>query len=272
VNIGYIQFAPVLGDLEATLGVLESLMEKARRADLLVLPELCNSGYHFRSKKEASASAEVVGDGPFSRFLEAKCREYNTHIVSGMNERSGSRLYNASILVGPGGILGTYRKLHLFKDEKDFFTPGDLGLPVFRVGPTGIGMLVCFDWIFPEAWRVLALKGADIICHPSNLVLPGLAQRAVPVHAMINRVFIITANRIGAEGELTFTGGSLVSDPAGEVLVEGPPKGEHVGVVSVNPGQARDKKVTERNDIFEDRRPEDYVLLGSTETRTGAAF
>ena len=132
---------------------------------------------------EARNLSEEIGKGPFSIFLEEQCKKHNMHIVSGINERVENRLYNSSVLVGPTGITGTYRKLHLFKNEKDFFTPGDLGLPIFRMGSLCIGMLICFDWIFPEAWRVLSLKGADIICHPSNLVLPGFAQQAVPVHA-----------------------------------------------------------------------------------------
>ena len=121
------------------------------------------------------------------------------------------------------GIAGHYRKLHLFVNEKDIFEPGDLGLPVFDRPYGRVGMQVCFDWAFPEAWRVLALKGADVICHPANLVLPGLAQSALPIYALTNRVFIATANRVGTEGELTFTGTSLIADPGGRVLSQAPP-------------------------------------------------
>jgi predicted amidohydrolase len=146
-------------------------------------------------------------------------------------------------------------------DEKDFFAPGDAGLPVFDIGPCQVGMLVCFDWIFPEAWRVLALKGADVIAHPSNLVLPGLAQRAVPVHALTNRVYVVTANRIGTEGDLTFTGLSTIADPKGEVVVQASSSEEEIGVVDIDIRLARDKHITARNDVLADRRPEEYSPL-----------
>ena len=261
MKIGFIQFAPVLGDVNATLERLSPLLDRAGQAELLVLPELANSGYAFHSLNEARQGAEEIGHGPFSTYLQERCRNLNMHIVAGINERSGDRLYNSAVVVGPEGVEGTYRKLHLFKDEKDFFFPGDLGLPVFRIGSLCLGMLVCFDWIFPEAWRILALQGADIIAHPSNLVLPGLAQRAVPIHALTNRIFAVTANRIGSERELTFTGGSLVADPTGEVLVEGPAAGDDAGTVDIRVELARDKRVTDRNDVFQDRRPDQYALL-----------
>ena len=122
-------------------------------------------------------------------------------------------------------------------------------------------MLVCFDWIFPEAWRVLALKGADIICHPANLVLPGLAQRAVPIHALTNRFYVVTANRIGSERELTFTGMSTIADPKGQVLAQAPRAGEEVSRIEVDVSLARAKDITSRNNILADRRPGQYSLL-----------
>ena len=105
---------------------------------------------------------------------------------------------------------------------------------MFSCGEAKIGILVCFDWIFPETWRVLALQGADIVCHPSNLVLPGFAQKAVPVHALMNRMYVVTANRVGTERDLTFTGMSVIADPAGEVLVRGSERECHVGIATVD--------------------------------------
>jgi predicted amidohydrolase len=119
-------------------------------------------------------------------------------------------------------------------------------------------MQVCFDWAFCEGWRVLALRGAEVVAHPSNLVIPGRAQRALPAYAMTNRLFIATANRIGTEGELTFTGRSLIADPAGEVLVDGPPDAPIAAMVRIDPARARDKALTPRNDAFGDRRPDQY--------------
>jgi predicted amidohydrolase len=261
MEVGFIQFAPVLGDLSATMAKIDRLSAHCTGADLLVLPELCNSGYNFESAKQARATSEEVPGGVFVRFLESLCQRQDCYVVSGLNERHGSRLYNSAVLVGPQGTVGIYRKLHLFMNEKDFFEPGDAGLPVYDIGLCRIGMLVCFDWIFPEAWRVLALEGADIICHPANLVLPGLAQQAVPVHALSNRLYVVTANRIGSEGDLTFTGMSTIADPRGQVLAQASRTGEEVGIVEMDVSLARAKDITSRNNIFADRRPEQYALL-----------
>jgi predicted amidohydrolase len=254
------QFAPTLGDSEATMARIEHLAAKAAEADLLVLPELCNSGYNLASRDQAWQTSEQIG-GPFTQFLESLCRRHSFYAVSGLNERDGNRLYNASILVGPDGYRGRYRKLHLFMNEVDFFQPGDEGLPVFDLDFCRVGMLVCFDWLYPEAWRVLALAGADVICHPSNLVLPGLAQRAVPIRALTNRVYVVTANRVGTEGNLTFTGLSTIAGPRGDLLAQAPAEGEAVAVVEADVALARDKQITPRNHLLAGRRPEAYGLL-----------
>jgi predicted amidohydrolase len=261
MKIGFMQFAPVLADVQATMQKIDCLIAQANDADLLVLPELCNSGYNFQSVEQAWTSAEEIRGGVFVAYLESLCQAHGFYLVSGLNERDGDRLYNSAVLVGPQGYVGRYRKLHLFMNEKDFFEPGDEGLPVFDLGPIRVGMLVCFDWIFPEAWRILALKGADVVCHPSNLVLPGLAQRAVPVHALTNRVYVVTANRIGTEGELTFTGLSTIANPRGEVQVQASPAGEEVCLVEADVCLARDKDITPKNNLLADRRPEVYTLL-----------
>jgi predicted amidohydrolase len=261
MKIGFVQFAPALGNLETTMQALSRLVPRAADSDLVVLPELCNSGYNFQSAEQAWQTSEEVGDSAFLAHLTALCQERGFHIVSGFNERAGDCLYNSAVLVGPQGYVGRYRKLHLFLNEKDFFVPGDEGLPVFDIGVCKLGMLVCFDWVFPEAWRVLALRGADVICHPSNLVLPGLAQRAVPIRALTNRVYVITANRIGTEGALTFTGMSTMANPSGDILAQASVTEEEVSVVEADASLARDKRITTRNDLFADRRPEVYGPL-----------
>jgi predicted amidohydrolase len=261
MKIGYLQLAPVLGDVEQNINNIDRLLPQAKGAELLVLPELSNSGYRFESRQQAYELSETVNGSRFVDFIESKCRESGMHIVVGVNEREGEMLYNTAVLVGPGGLVGKYRKMHLFMDEKDIFEPGDLGFPIFDVGVYRVGMLICFDWVFPEAWRVLALKGADIICHPSNLVIPGLCQKALPVHAVCNRVFVITANRIGTEGDLTFTGLSTVAAPNSDILVQASPDREEVGLVDIDITQARNKQVTPRNHVFDDRRVAEYLLL-----------
>ncbi len=268
MKIAFLQFEPVLGDLQTTMQRIDHLIRRCEACDLVVLPELCNSGYNFRSREQAWETSEEIADSIFIDYLTSTCKASNTHIVSGFNERENNVLYNTAILIGPAGYIGSYRKLHLFLNEKDYFKPGDRGLPVFDIGSCTIGILICFDWIFPEVWRIVALKGADIICHPSNLVLPGLAQRGTPVHALVNRVYIVTANRIGTEGGLTFTGLSIITDPKGDILVQASPTEEEVGMADIDIGMARDKTFTEKNDLFRDRRPEEYALL--TEQSAGS--
>lgn len=261
VKIGFLQFAPALANVQATMKAIDRLIDHGPAADLWVLPELCNSGYNFESPAQARAASEALGESVFLQYLELLCRQLAFHIVAGFNERDGDRLYNSAILVGPHGYVGKYRKLHLFLDEKDHFEPGNAGLPVFDIGSCKVGMLICFDWLFPEAWRVLALQGAEVICHPSNLVLPGLAQRAVPIHALTNRLYVVTANRIGTEGNLTFTGLSTIASPKGDVLLQASPVEELAGLVNVDLGLARDKMITSRNSVLGDRRPREYTLL-----------
>ena len=260
MKIGYVQFAPVLGDLQATLSLLDGLRDRFAKADLVVLPELCNSGYAFTSTSQARELAEDAEDGPFVRYLTKLALARGQHIVAGLDELDphDGQLYNSAVLVGPSGLVGKYRKLHLFLNEKDHFQPGNLGLPVFDLGDYKLGMLICFDWTVPEVWRILALRGADVICHPSNLVLPGLAQRGLPIHALLNRVYVVTANRIGQEGDLRFTGMSLVADPKGNVLKQASESDTEVAVVEVDITLARDKQMTPRNHCFDDRRPEEY--------------
>jgi predicted amidohydrolase len=260
IKAGFIQFRPELGNQDANIKKLKNLIPAAKDADLIVLPELANSGYNFISKEHAFENAEEAENSRFTDFLAGEARKYNLNIVAGINERENGKLYNSAVLVTPEGISGKYRKIHLFWNEKDIFEKGNLGLPVFDLGFCKIGILICFDWIFPEVWRILALKGADIICHPSNLVLP-YAQQAVPVHGMINKTFNITANRYGTERDVTFSGKSIISDPTGKTMITAAPDKDEAGIVEMDIEKAREKMITPRNHVFNDRIPEEYSQL-----------
>jgi predicted amidohydrolase len=184
--------------------------------------------------------------------------------VAGFPEVSRGRHYNSAMLVGPGGVRAVYRKLHLFEREREWFSPGNLPLAVHRVGPARVGMLICFDWRFPEAARVLALLGADVIAHPSNLVFPQ-AQEAMRVRALENRLYTLTANRTGTErrpgGVVRFTGQSQVVDPGGRVLVRAGRRERVAMAADLDLDTARDKRLTARTPIFSNRRPEHYRRL-----------
>jgi len=265
MKIALIQFAPALCDRAETIRRLEPMIEEGSGADLIVLPELANSGYNFADRSEAWEASEPIASSPFLEFLTGKCDEHICEIITGLNERAGDRLYNSAVLLSARGVEGIYRKLHLFMNEKDIYAPGDLGLPVFEREYGTVGIQICFDWAMCEGWRILMLKGADLICHPANLIIPGKAQRAIPVYAMTNRLFIATVNRIGTEGELTFTGQSLIADPEGATLAEASSSEAEVVVVEIDPSRARDKLLTPRNDAIEDRRPDQYGELCAEE-------
>lgn len=254
-----LQFSPVPGDIEANIKKIDGLLESNPHSDIMVLPELASSGYNFKSREEAINSSEPINESHYVDFLIQKAKALNTWFVSGINEREDDKLYNSAVLVSPNGVEGTYRKIHLFNREKLFFEPGNTGLPIFETPFGLVGILICFDWMFPELWRALALKGAQIICHPSNLVLP-FCQTAIPGYALTNRIFIATANRVGTERDLTFTGQSVLVNPNGEYLLRGDHQNEEILSADIEPELAEDKQMTPLNDAFEDRRTDFYTV------------
>ena len=152
----------------------------------------------------------------------------------------------------------------MFNEEKLIFDPGAESLPVFDFRGARVGLMICFDWIFPESSRTLALKGADIICVSANLILP-YCQTSMVTRALENGVFTAVANRVGVEARegkdrLEFTGRSQITDNRGKILVRLGPKEEREGVVGIEPREARDKRITERNHLLDDRRKELYRL------------
>ena len=145
-------------------------------------------------------------------------------------------------------------------NEKDIFQPGDGKLQVTDIGGCKVGMLICFDYLFPEIWRTEAMKGADIICHPSNLITLN-AHRSVPGLSIQNRIFIATANRTGTERGLGFSGQSFVTNPSGEVLAQASADGDEVLPVNLDISLARNKYINPVNHVFNDRRPDIYDRL-----------
>ena len=275
VKAAYLQFAPAYLDVDANLRAVASQIQSLE-ADLIVLPELFTSGYFFRTQDDLAQVAEPIPDGPSTKALRDWAASLHATIVAGLPEREGKQFYNSAVVVRPGGTVSTYRKVHLFYEEKSLFDPGDLGFRVFEEttqdGTTyRLGVMVCFDWYFPEAARTLALKGADVIAHPSNLVLPHCPD-SMPVRARENHVYTITANRHGAEekaGEtLTFIGMSEVCDPSGTILRRADRARDESAVVEFDPHEARDRRLNEHNDVLADRRPETYMFDSEPEIST----
>jgi len=263
MRIGFYQFKPVFGKVSRNLTKVVSALSSVE-ADLIVLPELAFTGYYFRNRDEVMQLAEDPANSSTIDSLIALCREKNFYLVTGFAEKCKDRCYNSSVLIGPRGLIHLYRKLHLFNTEKNCFDAGDIELQVNFIGEVKIGMMVCFDWIFAEVSRSLALQGADIICHPSNLVL-GYCQQAMLTRSLENRVFTITANRTGLEkrpqGELKFTGRSQIVAPNGHLLYRATSQREILHIMEIDPASAHDKSITPLNDVLGDRRPEYYSIL-----------
>jgi predicted amidohydrolase len=266
LKAGFYQFEPRFGRVESNLEKVLSALEEVE-ADLIVLPELAFTGYYFQDRSEVLSLAEDTGHSPTVDGLAQLCRRKNLYLVTGFAERCGHKVFNSALLIGPGGLVHTYRKLHLFNTEKEYFDPGDTPLAPVEVRGARIGMMVCFDWAFPEVSRVLALKGAEILCHPSNLVLP-VCQQAMLTRSLENAVFSVTANRLGSDtrprGTLEFTGRSQVVTPKGECLYRAAPDREELYLAEIDISLARNKWLTDRNDLLEDRRPAFYAALSDT--------
>lgn len=263
MRVGFYQFDPQFGEVAANLDTVTAKLERAD-ADLIVLPELFASGYQFVSQEEAQRLAESVPDGVTVRRLSDLAKRRKMHLVAGLPERSGTRCYNSAVLVGPPGFLGCYRKTHLFYEETQFFSLGDSGFHVWDIGPAKIGVMICFDWYYPEAARTLALQGADILCHPSNLVLPNCPD-SMPVRCLENRVFAVTCNRIGSEARggkerLTYIGQSEIVTPKGLITHRASRDREELTIIDIDPAEARDKALNRYNDLLGDRRPSLYKL------------
>ncbi len=263
LRVGFYQFRPSFGKVERNLNKVINTLNSIQ-ADIIVLPELAFSGYHFADRSELEKLAENPADSPTLSALTAVCLQKNLFVVTGFAEKDKNKIYNSALLIGPQGLIHIYRKIQLFFREKEVFEPGNIPLQVHEVKGIKLGMMICFDWIFPEIMRSLALQGADLICHPANLVL-SYCQEAMKTRCLENGVFAITANRVGADrrphGTLEFTGKSQIVAPKGDILHRSKTQREEIFIAEIDSLQARDKKMTELNDLFQDRRPMYYKRI-----------
>jgi predicted amidohydrolase len=263
MKIGFAQFEPHFGDVDGNLERAGELISQSD-ADVLVLPELFNTGYLFTSSEETLSLSEEVPQGRTTRKLCELANQEKVFIVGGLAEREGHSLYNSAVLISPNGYVGRYRKMHLFAEEKLWFCQGNEGFHVYNIGLCTVGIMICFDWFFPEAMRVLSLKGADLICHPANLVLP-FCQDAMKTRCLENHAFAVTANRTGIESRsdrsLRFTGASQITGPDGRILRRAGEDSEEVQTVEIRPESARDKNINSYNNLFADRNPGFYDAL-----------
>jgi len=259
VKIGYIQNFPLFGEKERNFHQVRKLVGDIK-SDLLVLPELFATGYTFTSKEEVKNLSDTV-DGETATFLKEISTRTGAVVVAGFIEKDRREHYNSAMMVYKNDVIETYRKIHLFNKEKLWFTPGNKPLSVHTIKKMRIGMMICFDWMFPEVCRTLALLGAQIIVHPANLVMP-YCQKAMITRCLENRVFAITANRIGKEKRgkdvFTFTGKSQITSFDGKILSSAPQDTICIDVVEIDITKADNKMINEYNDILKDRREEFY--------------
>ncbi|MFN8683821.1 nitrilase family protein [Paracoccus sp. P2] len=279
ITISCLQLEPVIGDVAANLGMIEDAVRTAAQqgATLLVLPELCNSGYVFESRAEATSLAEVIPGGRTSALLTDLAAELGVYVVCGICEIDGDDLYNSIAMVGPKGHIGTYRKLHLWNEENLYFERGNLGVPVFHTPIGRIACCICYDIWFPEVFRLAALQGADIMCVATNWVpIPGqdknreaMANIVAMGQAHMNSIFVACANRVGTERGQPFIGQSLIVNYTGWPIGK-PASADNAEIIhaEVDLSEARRKRNWNAfNQPLRDRRTDLYgEMLGSDAT------
>ena len=260
-----IQFEPELFAVERNIGELERLTIAAAEhgAKLIVHPEMATTGYCIATPAEIAPFAEPI-PGPTTERFAAIAAHFGCWIVIGLPEvfPPTGVLYNSSVLIGPQGVAGLYRKTHSFISEPMWAKDGDLGIPVFDTPLGRLAMTICMDLAYPEAARVPALLGADVICFPTNWLLEKAPAPSWQARALENGVYVVAANRYGLERGVQFDGGSCVIGPDGRVLAE-QDTGDGIVLAEIDVARARDKRrgAEGGEHLVADRRPELYDRL-----------
>ena len=270
VRVAAVQMEPKIGEVEANLGViLERFREAtANGARLVVFPECALSGYGFETKAEAVRFAEPVM-GPSTREVAAACASADAFAVVGLLERNGDRLFNVAALIGPSGLVGVYRKIHLpFLGVDRFATPGDRPLAVLEAAGLRVGMHICYDGTFPETGRVLTLLGADVLVLPTNWPIQSTttAEHLPACRAIENVVYVMAVDRVGEERGCLFAGRSSIAGTGGEILAQAGPTEETILYADLDPAIARRKRLVRVPGLYEldriaDRRPGFYGTI-----------
>ncbi len=274
-TIAIAQIDITIADRERNLSrMIQVLGETAAKgAKLTVFPEAALTGYCFDSLEDARPHAEPI-PGPSTQRLTGICRELGCHVIYGLLEADGDRIFNACALVGPEGVVGSYRKIHLpFLGIDRFTTPGDRPFAVYEAAGMKIGMHICYDGGFPESARVMMLQGADLVVLPTNWP-PGsecMAGFAVNTRAMENNIYYAACDRVGTERGFSFIGQSKICDPSGRPLAEAPHDREEILYAEIDVEKARRKKIIRVPNLHEidrlrDRRPEMYGEIAKPKT------
>lgn len=243
-------------------------------AKLVVFPECALSGYCFTSREEAWPAAESV-PGPATDKIAALAKHWGATAVVGLLERAGEAVYNAAAVIGPAGVLGTHRKVHLLCLGIDRFdAPGDKPFPVFAAPQGKIGVNICYDCSFPESGRVVKLKGAEILAIPTNWPIGSDSWQHTPkVRATENHFHVIASDRVGVERGFGFSGHSQIINFEGQVLAEAGETEETIIYGEIDVEAAGRNRVVRRPGEWEfdriaARRPEMYrEITQGTERR-----
>jgi predicted amidohydrolase len=267
LKISLVQFTPGFDTPARNLHEIAALLEGVK-TDIILLPELCTTGYSFLSREEAFLAAEGP-EGPCGTFFKQLAVEHKAMVIAGFAEKSGGKVYNSALITLPDGQAKVYRKTHLFFREKQCFDEGDSGFFIIQhpLNDCKVGVMICNDWRYPEAARSLAMLGADVIACPSNLV-SDVWRIGMPARALENKVYVAVANRCGTEireledgstQSLTFTGGSVLYNYNGEPIEQANKTENRVITLEIDPLLTRDKSFNAFNDLLKDRRPGFYL-------------
>lgn len=269
-KVAGVQMDVAIGEVDRNLqSMLRHITSAAEQgAKLVVFPECALTGYCFDSLDDARPFAQPA-DGPATAAIAERCREHDCFAVFGMLEDDGERMFNAAVLVGPEGFIGSYRKVHLpYLGIDRFVTPGDRPFGVHNAGDAKLGMNICYDVSFPESSRIMALDGADIIVLPTNWPPAArcLSDFVVQTRAVENHVHYIAVNRVGEERGYSFVGLSRICDASGNTVALADHDREEVLYAELDIEMPRNKKLIRipgKHEIhrFHDRRPELYDTL-----------
>ncbi len=269
MRVGIAQINILLKNKAANLKKCEQFIKQAQQeqVDVLVFPECTINGYVYNSFDEAYAEADPV-PGDLTDSMVSLCKEHQITAVFGLLEKENGLLYNTAVLITPEGMAGKYRKTHLLYLGVDRYTsPGD-DVPIFNLPQARAAMLICYDLRSPEPARTAALKEAQIILSPTNLPegANAYADFINKTRACENRVFVVSANRVGVEQGVQFIGKSQIVSIGGQILVEASRDKEELIYADIIPNQADIKHIVcipgeYEFDVFGDRQPALYKVL-----------
>lgn len=259
-----IQFLPIQFEKTRNIEMLTGLVEQAaeKGAKLIVVPEMATTGYCWYSREEISNYVEPI-PGPTTKIFLKIAEAYNTYIALGLPEIDNVTeiYYNSAVLIGPEGIVGTHRKTHPYISEPKWSAPGDFDHQVFETSIGNIALLICMDIHFIETARLVALRGADVICHLSCWL-----DERTPAPYWINRAFenvcyVVEGNRWGWERTVYFSGGSCIINPDGSIQ-DSIDTGDGIAFGEIDVEKTR-AKLFGGESLFKDRKPKMYTEIMS---------